>query len=175
MCAAPLALAGTLQADLVARGAVELEPRVPGQEMAEKGNSKDMYSKSDYKGSNENNILIEQSTTVNEVVIIWVNNGGGAATSTVTDTVTVTSGGAAATHSVSKTFQIWPGDNANTMKGYRRWLSWTRLLAEHYRSSSWRHGRFHIHVTEPHRHAICLHHSLRKAYWRYGFRLHGQS
>jgi plastocyanin len=103
LCAAPLALAGTLQADLAARGAVGLEARVPGQETPAK-RGKD--SKSDNKGDS-GNILIEQSTTVNEVIIIWVNNGGGAATSTVTDTVTVTSGATAATHSVRKVIQIW--------------------------------------------------------------------
>ena len=92
LCAAPLALAGTLQADLAARGAVGLEARIPSD-------TKGKDSKGDNSG---NNILITQSTTVNEVIIIWVNNGGGAATSTVTDTVTVTAGGAAAaTHSVS--------------------------------------------------------------------------
>ena len=97
LCAAPLALAGTLQADLAARGAVGLEARIPGQAAsAEKGK--------DSKGNSDSgkDILITQSTTVNEVIIIWVNNGGGAATSTVTDTVTVTAGGAAAaTHTVS--------------------------------------------------------------------------
>ena len=127
LCAAPLALASTLQADLVARGAVGLEARVPGQETPAKG-SKD--SSNDNKG-NSGNIVLEQSTTVNEVIIIWVNNGGGAATSTVTDTVTVTSGGTAATHSVRKKFQIW-GRDADIMEGRCWWLSWTRLLAEHY-------------------------------------------
>jgi len=96
LCAAPLALAGTLQADLAARGAVGLEARIPGQEIPAQGSSKDS------KGSNNGgDILIQQSTTVNEVIIIWVNNGGGTATSTVTDTVTVTSGQTAATHSVT--------------------------------------------------------------------------
>jgi hypothetical protein len=93
LCAAPLALAGTLQADLVARG-VDLEARVPG-------GMKDDMGKDSGSG---NNVVIEQSTSIDEVIIIWVNNGGGAATSTVTDTVTVTSGGTAATHSVSTYF-----------------------------------------------------------------------
>lgn len=93
LCAAPLALAGTLQADLAARGAVSLEVR--GQETPAKGSSKDSMS-----GDSGSNVLIEQSTSVDEVIIIWVNNGGGAATSTVTETKTVTAGGTAATHSV---------------------------------------------------------------------------
>ena len=72
---------------------------MPGQEM--KGDSS-----KDSKGSKSNNgVQIEQSTSIDEVIIIWVNQGGGAATSTVTNTVTVTAGGAAAaaaaTHSVS--------------------------------------------------------------------------
>ena len=47
----------------------------------------------------------DSSSSVDEVIIIWVNEGGGAATSTVTSTVTVTDASgtavAAATHSVS--------------------------------------------------------------------------
>lgn len=97
LCAAPLALAGTLQADLAARGALSLEAR--DQAMSGKDSSKGSTS-SGSSGSGSN-VLIEQSTTVDEVIIIWVNNGGGAATSTVTDTKTVTAGGTAATHSVS--------------------------------------------------------------------------
>jgi hypothetical protein len=97
LCAAPLALAGTLQADLVGRGLVGLEARVPDYSSS-KSDNKDSH---DSNSNSNSNVLIEQSTTINEVLIIWVNYGGGAATSTVTDTVTVTSGGTAATHSVS--------------------------------------------------------------------------
>ena len=47
----------------------------------------------------------KDASSVDEVIIIWVNEGGGAATSTVTSTVTVTDASgtavAAATHSVS--------------------------------------------------------------------------
>jgi hypothetical protein len=53
-------------------------------------------------------VQISQSgggSSVDEVIIIWVNEGGGAATQTVTNTVTVTDASgtsvAAATHSVS--------------------------------------------------------------------------
>lgn len=87
LCAAPLALAGTLQADLAARGAVGLEARIADKDLMMDSSS----------------VNIEQSVSVEDVLIIWVNNGGGAATSTVTDTVTVTSGGTSATHSVSLT------------------------------------------------------------------------
>jgi len=58
LCAAPLALAGTLQADLAARG-VGIE-----------------------EGLNSGNVVL-QSSSITEVIIIWVNNGGGSPTTTV--------------------------------------------------------------------------------------------
>jgi len=84
LCAAPLALAGSLQADLVARGAVGVEASV----------------------DSGNNFVVEASgsTSITEVIIIWVNNGGGAATSTVNAQSTFANAappGAAATHSVT--------------------------------------------------------------------------
>ncbi|PSS27198.1 hypothetical protein M430DRAFT_130471 [Amorphotheca resinae ATCC 22711] len=86
LCAAPLALAGTLQADLVERGAVELETGI---------------SISNGKGGNSKS----SGSSVDEIIVIWVNEGGGAATSTVTNTVTVTdasgTSAAKATHSVT--------------------------------------------------------------------------
>lgn len=83
LCAAPLALAGTLQADLVERGAV-------GVEVATEGKS----------GSN---VAISQSSTqVTEVIVIWVNDGGNSATSTVNSMQALgTASAAAATHTVS--------------------------------------------------------------------------
>jgi hypothetical protein len=72
LCAAPLALAGTLKAE-----------RNVDVEISQSGGG----------------------SSVDEVIIIWVNEGGGAATQTVTNTVTVTDASgtsvAAATHSVS--------------------------------------------------------------------------
>jgi hypothetical protein len=89
LCAAPLALAGTLQADLVERGAVELETGIS----ISKGSS----------GKGDDNK--SSGSSVDEIIVIWVNQGGGAATSTVTNTVTVTdasgTSAAKATHSVS--------------------------------------------------------------------------
>jgi len=110
MCAAPLALAGTLQADLFARGAVGSEAGVSVDTgISSSGNSKsssDSSSNSDSKSSsnngNSNNVIIQESTTINEVIIIWVNNGGGQATTTVTSTTTVAGAAAvAATHTVT--------------------------------------------------------------------------
>jgi plastocyanin len=80
LCAAPLALAGTLQADLIARGA--------GHE----------------DGANGGGNLVVESTSITEVIIIWVNNGGGAPTSTVQAQSTIAGAaappGSQATHTV---------------------------------------------------------------------------
>jgi plastocyanin len=104
MCAAPLALAGTLQADLFARGAVGSEVGLSvDTEIGSSGNSKSS-SNSNSKSSNNNggnNVIIQEDTTINEVIIIWVNNGGGQATTTVTSTTTVAGAAAViATHTV---------------------------------------------------------------------------
>jgi hypothetical protein len=105
LCAAPLALAGTLQQDLVARGVSGLE--VARSESKSERSDKSNGIKSDSsKGSSGENVVLVQQSQINEVIIIWVNNGGGAATQTVTDTVTVTQNGgetaaaAVATHQV---------------------------------------------------------------------------
>lgn len=81
--AAPLALAGSLQADLVARGAM-------GSESVK-----------------ADNVAVEvsgvSSGSTTEVIIIWVNNGGGAATQTVNSAMSVASATqSAVTHQVSK-------------------------------------------------------------------------
>jgi hypothetical protein len=92
---------------------------MPGQEAAPK-DSKDSSndSSNDSKSSNSgNNILIEQSTTVNEVIIIWYNEGAGAATSTVTDTVTVTAGAGTAAAAVA-THQVSQLESQKCKKGY---------------------------------------------------------
>jgi len=113
LCAAPLALAGTLQADLVGRGVVDLEHRSesfessPNKASGSKSSSSQKSSGSKSSNSNEDTTVLNVVQSVNEeVIIIWVNNGGGAATQTVTNTVTVTAGSngaaaaAVATHSV---------------------------------------------------------------------------
>jgi len=103
-CAAPLALAGTLQQDLVARGAmgVEVGPPQggPSKQNNQKSNSNDNNNQksnnnNNYNGGGNGNTVLIQQSQINEIVVIWVNNGGGAATSTVTDTVTVTAAGGA--------------------------------------------------------------------------------
>jgi hypothetical protein len=90
LCAAPLALAGTLQAELVARGAMA------GSENKQIANDPKAGPQNSNSKANNNigQTQIVQSTT-EEVIIIWFNNGGTAATSTVTNTVTVTAQAAA--------------------------------------------------------------------------------
>lgn len=68
LCAAPVVLASSLQADLVARGAVIAEGA---------------------KGGNSITVQEVGAVSSTEVIVIWVNNGGGAATKTVTETQTV--------------------------------------------------------------------------------------
>lgn len=189
LCAAPLALAGTLQAELVARGAVGVEvsessgssgssgssKSSDSQKSSSSDNSKDNSSNNNNKG-NGNTVLIEQNT-INEVVVIWVNNGGGAATSTVTDTVTVTQNGAAsvaaATHQVRR-LSIAKWAITNSISGYRWWICWACLYSRYHRSCSWGHGGIYLRVTEPHRHAVRFHDSLRQACDWHGFRVHAQ-
>lgn len=82
LCAAPLALAGNLQHDLVGRGVVTPELAERSSELVVRAND----------------ITIVQAKS-EDVIIIWTNNGGGAATKTVTEVQTVTQA-AAATHTV---------------------------------------------------------------------------
>lgn len=107
MCAAPLALASSLQADLVARGALD----------AEKRNTVVVQQ----SGNNGNNGGSSSST---EVIVIWVNNGGaGQATQTINSamstiasstisaaTQTVTVGGTAGLIYSPSTIQANVGD-----------------------------------------------------------------
>jgi hypothetical protein len=87
LLAAPLALAGALQADVVART----------DHKDSKGDKDASYG--DGYGSGGTTIIVE------EVVVVWVCNGGGSITTTVNslDSVTNTVGstGSVATHSVS--------------------------------------------------------------------------
>jgi hypothetical protein len=82
LCAAPLALAGTLQADLVARGVgIEAEGvSVESNESRGKENSKNLSNKGDSRNGGGNLVV---SNSITEIIIIWVNNGGGAPTTTI--------------------------------------------------------------------------------------------
>jgi len=89
LIAAPLALAGTLQADLVARGAVgsETEVSVSQGQSSSSGQSLD--------------ISLPNGQSVTEVIVIWVNNGGNSATSTINSLQSFSSNaGSQATHTV---------------------------------------------------------------------------
>jgi len=108
LCAAPLALAGSLQVDLVARGVVGKESvsEVSQQKSSDSKSSDVKQSTNSKSGDNNLGGTFVQSVQ-EEVVIIWFNAGNNAATSTVTNTVTVTAAGAAggaavaaATHAV---------------------------------------------------------------------------
>lgn len=110
LCAAPLALAGTLQQDLIARGVPGLEVAKPDPKPGNSDSSKDSSSSGSSKsgsssGSSGSDVVLVQQSITEDVIIIWLNQGGGAATQTVTDTVTVTQGSgstaAAATHTVT--------------------------------------------------------------------------
>ncbi|RDL38047.1 uncharacterized protein BP5553_05480 [Venustampulla echinocandica] len=91
LCAAPLALAGLLQAEMPKR-AVEV------QVSNSNSNSRGGNGNGNGNGNNRGN---NNAVGVTEVIIVWVNNGGGAATNTVNSAVAAaTAGGAAATHTV---------------------------------------------------------------------------
>ncbi|KAG9245477.1 hypothetical protein BJ878DRAFT_15102 [Calycina marina] len=85
LCAAPLVLAGSLEAEFVSKRGQDIEVRGEASEVS------------------SNKVTIIESTQA-DVIVIWVNEGGGAATQTVTETKTVTATGgsavAAATHQV---------------------------------------------------------------------------
>ena len=87
--AAPLALAGALQADVVART----------NHKGSKGDKDVTYGDGNGNGSGGTTIIVE------EVVVVWVCNGGGSTTTTVNSvdsaTNTIGSVGSVATHSVS--------------------------------------------------------------------------
>ena len=92
LCAAPLALAGSLEAEMVARGVnVEVRAADDTKATAEKA-----------AANNGNTIIIQESTSITEVIVIWINNGGNAATQTVnTPAAAAAATAAAVTHTVS--------------------------------------------------------------------------
>ncbi|TVY46565.1 putative GPI-anchored cupredoxin [Lachnellula cervina] len=98
LCAAPLALAGSLQVDLMKRGAVGVEV---SQESSSSGSQKSNAA-SNSKNNNNNAAKgnAQSSTSITEVIILWVNNGGNAATSSVNSAQAVGTA-AAATHTVT--------------------------------------------------------------------------
>ena len=75
LLAAPLALAGTIQADVVARN-----------------DGKEMMGSNDY-GMGQTEVIVE------EIILVWTCNGGGESTKTMNDMSTM-AGSAVATHTV---------------------------------------------------------------------------
>jgi len=108
LCAAPLALAGTLDSNLrrdvigerndFVLGASEVKQTEQSSGKSQKSNSKD---NSNSQGNDNSQISSIQSTETTEVILIWVNPGASAATTTV-NSVAATSAVAAtaATHTV---------------------------------------------------------------------------
>ncbi|KAK0107106.1 hypothetical protein ONS95_003813 [Cadophora gregata] len=98
LCAAPLALAGSLQADLVARGALDSELVVRTQHEAPKAEGEGAQ-----KGGNQVVNHGSSNAQVTEVIIIWINAGNNAQTQTVTTTMPPPAGAPApmATHLVT--------------------------------------------------------------------------
>jgi len=100
LCAAPLALAGSLQADLVARGAVDSELTVRTNVEA---NSPKAEAPAKVEAPKQ---IIHQggspagNAQVTEVIIIWINAGNNAQTQTVTSTMNLAPPAAVATHTV---------------------------------------------------------------------------
>ncbi|PBP21734.1 serine-threonine rich protein [Diplocarpon rosae] len=94
LCAAPLALAGSFDADLYARGTVESPLALRKEHL---GGS----SRGSAGGNGNINVNIGQSTSITEVIIIWINQGGNAQTQTFATTIPVAAMPTAiATHTV---------------------------------------------------------------------------
>ncbi|TVY13340.1 putative GPI-anchored cupredoxin [Lachnellula arida] len=103
LCAAPLALAGSLQVDLMKRGAVGVEV---SQQSGSSGSQKSNAASNSKNNNNNNNNAAkanngQSSTSITEVIILWVNNGGSSQTSSINSAQAVGTGTApGATHSV---------------------------------------------------------------------------
>ena len=95
LCAAPLALAGSLQGDLVARGSLDSELTV-------RTNHAEVIANELSKSESSKGQKSVVQTSVTEVIIIWINQGGNAATQTIGTTSAIANAPAAiATHTVS--------------------------------------------------------------------------
>lgn len=157
LCAAPLALAGSLQVDLMKRGAVGVEV---SQESSSSGSQKSNAA-SNSKNNNNNAAKgnAQSSTSITEVIILWVNNGGNAATSSVNSAQAVGTA-AAATHTVRSQTIIHTRTPSLTCSGHCWWNCGSCLHAQQRCSCRWRYRPFHIHERQPHCHSIRFHHSL---------------
>jgi hypothetical protein len=141
LCAAPLALAGTLQADLIARGAGHEDGASVESSFTESQGTKDSKSQSNGNNRNGGGNLVVESTSITEVIIIWVNNGGGAPTSTVQAQSTIAGAaappGSQATHTVSSVSIHRSTCNTDNLAGRCWWIRRLGLLARYYRGGHW--------------------------------------
>jgi len=100
LCATPLALAGSLQADLMKRGAVGVEVSQGSGSSGSQKSSPPSNGGSNSKNNNGGGNTESSSTQITEVIVLWVNQGGSAATSTMNNAQSVGTA-AAATHTVT--------------------------------------------------------------------------
>lgn len=118
VCAAPFALGGILDVDIVGRA---------------DGKGKDSKDSVIVGG----NVV---STATTEIIIIWVNNGNGAPTETINSQVSASAtsaAAAAATHQVSFHLKSVVASLVLQSKGYRRWSRRTCLYTRHNTSCCW--------------------------------------
>jgi hypothetical protein len=97
LCAAPLALATSLEAGLIMRGALDIRT-------SEKSNDSNKGGNNNNNNGNSGNVVVaaSQSVSITEVIVIWINLGGTATTQTInTVSSTAAAAAAAATHTVS--------------------------------------------------------------------------
>jgi len=95
LCAAPLALATSLEAGLIMRGALDIRTSEKSNDSNKGGNN---------NNGNSGNVVVaaSQSVSITEVIVIWINLGGTATTQTInTVSSTAAAAAAAATHTVS--------------------------------------------------------------------------
>jgi len=137
LCAAPLALAGTVDMDMQIRGALAARNGLNvGSEGPQSNNQKDYNSgqngnsnngqngdknngqNGNNSGQNNNNAVIEQTETT-EIIILWVNPGDGAATTTINSAAASTVAATAATTTVvvGGTEKVYTPDTINANIG----------------------------------------------------------
>jgi hypothetical protein len=117
LCAAPFALATSLEDGLVMRGAMESSDK----------NSEKNNNDNNNKGGKDVVVAASETVSITQVIVIWVNLGGTATTQTI-NTVTETAGAAAVTHTVSF-IVCWYELERLIDLGHCWWKCWTCLLA----------------------------------------------
>lgn len=171
LCAAPLALAGTLEAGLAGRGLMAKR---------EAPNVQVLQGQAGVAAAAAQGVSIGQGgaisvnaaagVTTTEIIIVWVNNGGGAPTQTVNSAAAAAANPSSATHTVclSKSRQ---DRNTDQRIGCRWWLPRTCLQPRASCRCHWRYGYLRVPVDQPHSNPIGVCQTLRGFGWRYGYRI----